>query len=50
MMVSSLKKSDMILAVHTDTGFLNESEASIQAGAFIFLSENEPKPNPMELF
>ena len=38
------RKSDMILAVHADTGFLNESRARSQAGANIFLSENEPKP------
>ena len=38
------RKSDMILAAHADTGFLNESRARIRAGAQIFLSENEPKP------
>ena len=38
------RKSDMILEVHADAGFLNESRARIRAGAHIFLSENEPKP------
>ena len=37
------RKSDMILAAHADTGFLNESKSRRQAGAHIFLSENEPK-------
>ena len=34
----------MILAAHTDTGFLNESKSRSRAGAHIFLSENDPKP------
>ena len=38
------RKSDMILAVHVDAGFLNESRARSRAGTHIFLSENEPKP------
>ena len=38
------RKSDMILAVHADSGFPNESKACSQAGAHIFLSENDPKP------
>ena len=38
------RKSDMILAVHADAGFLNESRAISRAGAHIFLSENEPIP------
>ena len=38
------RNSDMILAVHEDAGFLNESRARSRAGAHIFLSENEPKP------
>ena len=33
----------MILAAHTDAGFLNESKSRIQEGAHILLSENEPK-------
>ena len=38
------RKSDMLLAAHADAGFLNESRARSRAGAYIFLSENEPKP------
>ena len=38
------RKSDMILAAHAETGFLNESKAYSRAGTHIFLSENEPKP------
>ena len=34
----------MILAVHADAGFLNESRARSRAGAHIFLSENELNP------
>ena len=33
----------MILAAHADAGFLNESRSRSRAGAYIFLSENEPK-------
>ena len=38
------RKSDMILAAHADARFLNESRARSRAGAYTFLSENEPKP------
>ena len=38
------RKRDMILAVHADAGFLNESRARSRAGAHIFLSENDSKP------
>ena len=38
-----VRKSDMILAAHADTGFLNESKARSRSGAHIFLSENHPK-------
>ena len=38
------RKSDMILAAHADAGFPNESRARSRSGAYIFLSENEPKP------
>ena len=34
----------MILAAHLDAGFNNESKARSRAGAHIFLSENDPKP------
>ena len=37
------RKSDMILAAHTDAGFLNESRTRSRSGAHIFLSENDPK-------
>ena len=38
------RKSDMILAAHVDTVFLNKSKSCSRAGAHIFLSENNPKP------
>ena len=34
----------MILAAHSDAGFHNESKGRSQAGAHIFLSEDEPIP------
>ena len=37
------RKSDMILAAHADTGFINESKSWSQSGAHTFLSENDPK-------
>ena len=36
------RKIDMILAVHADAVFLNESKACNRAGAHIFLSESDP--------
>ena len=36
--------SNMILAAHSDAGFLNESKARRRSGAFIFISENEQNP------
>ena len=36
--------SDMILAVHSDTGYLNENKARSQAGGHFFLSSNTPSP------
>ena len=36
--------SDMILAAHSDSGFHNESRGRSQAGAHIFLSEDDPIP------
>ena len=38
------RKIDMILAAHTDTGFLNKFKSRSRAGAHIFLSEIYPKP------
>ena len=38
------RKSDMILAAHAYAVFLNKSRARSRSGAYIFLSENEPKP------
>ena len=35
----------MVLAEHSDAGFHNESMARSQAGAHIFLSENDPEPS-----
>jgi hypothetical protein len=34
----------MILCAHSDAGFLNETNSCSQAGAHIFLSENDPFP------
>ena len=34
----------MILAAHSDAGFHNESKGHSQAGAHIFLSEDDPIP------
>ena len=36
--------SAMILTLHSDEGFNNETKAIIRAGAHIFRSENEPIP------
>ena len=38
------RSSDMILAAHSDAEFNNKSKARSRAGAHIFLSENDPKP------
>lgn len=38
--------SDMVLAAHSDAGYINESKARSCAGAFIFLSEDEAIPRP----
>ena len=37
-------KSGMVLAVHSDAGYLNEEEARSRAGGHHFLSENVPFP------
>jgi len=38
------RASDMVLAAHSDAGYLNASKARSRAGAFIFLSEDEAVP------
>jgi hypothetical protein len=38
------QSSDMILCAHTDAGFLNETNSRSNAGAHIYLSENDPFP------
>jgi hypothetical protein len=42
--VLTYQKSNMILAVHSDAGYLNEAEARSQAGEHHFLSENVQFP------
>ena len=42
--VLTYRKSDMILAVHSDAGYLNEEDARSRAGGHHFLSENVPLP------
>ena len=43
--VLTYRKSDMVLAVHSDASYLNEEEARSRAGGRHFLSENEPLPS-----
>ena len=38
------RASNMILATHSDAGFHNESKGRSQAGAHIFISEDNPIP------
>ena len=40
--VLTYRKSDMILAVHSDAGYLNEENARSRAGGHHFLSEDVP--------
>ena len=42
--VLTYRKSDMILAVHSDAGYLNEENARSRAGGHHFLSEDVPFP------
>jgi len=42
--VLTYRKSDMILAVHSDAGYLNEQNARSRAGGHHFLSEDVPLP------
>ena len=38
------RSSDMVLCVHSDAGFHNESKVRSRSGAHIFLSENDAMP------
>ena len=38
------RASNMILAAHSNAGFLDESKTRSRASAFIFLSKNKPTP------
>ena len=38
------RSSNMVLCVHSDAGFHNESKGQSRAGAHIFLSENDDMP------
>ena len=42
--VLTYRASDMILAIHSDAGYLNEENARSRAGGHHFLSENVPYP------
>jgi hypothetical protein len=42
--VLTYRKSDMVLAVHSNASYLNEEEAQRRAGGHHFLSENVPLP------
>ena len=42
----TFRPSAMVLAAHADASFLTESGACSHAGAHIFLSEDEPIPQP----
>jgi hypothetical protein len=43
--VTSYRASDMVLAIHSDAGYLNEEEARSRAGGHHFLSKNVPTPS-----
>ena len=38
------RSSNMVLAAHSDAGFVNETKSRSRAGAHIFLSENDSIP------
>lgn len=42
--VTTYRASDMILAIHSDAGYLNEQNARSRAGGHLFLSEDVPNP------
>ena len=48
--VLTYRKSDMVLAVHSNASYLNEEEARSRAGGHHFLSENIPFPPTMAQF
>jgi hypothetical protein len=41
---TTYRTSDMILCTHTNAGFYNKSKGHSQAGAYIFVSKNNPFP------
>ncbi len=43
--VLTYRKSNMVLAVHSDASYLNEENARSRAGGHHFLSKNEPLPS-----
>ena len=42
--VTTYRASDMVLAIHSDAGYLNEENARSRAGGHHFLSENVDNP------
>ena len=42
--VTTYRASDMVLAIHSDAGYLNEEDARSRAGGHHFLSEDVPSP------
>ena len=42
--ILTYRASDMVLAVHSDAGYLNESNARSRAGGHFFMSNNSPIP------
>jgi hypothetical protein len=43
--VVTYRKSDMVLAIHSDASYLSEPKARSRAGGHFFVSENTPDPN-----
>lgn len=48
--VLTYRASDMILAVHSDAGYLNEPKARSRAGGIFFLTKGDNFPPPMGPF
>ncbi len=42
--ILTYRKSDMVLAIHSDAGYLNESKARSRAGGHFFLSSDVQNP------